>query len=110
MIFFNDLAALVAQYESLDKLGTLFMNVNEWSNTPETTKFLLLIGDDELEDLDDEHNPVLATENNMKYFFDVEMFQSVVDLQVEKKPESDLSDFIHAINYYLEYDDFYEPR
>lgn len=110
MIFFNDLASLIAQYQSIDKLGTLFVNSDEWSSAPEKTKVLLLIGDDELEDLDDEHNPVLATENDMEYFFDVEMFQSVIDLQVEKKPESDLSDFIHAINYYLEYDDFYEPR
>jgi hypothetical protein len=110
MIFINELAALIAQYESLDKFGTLFMNLDEWSSTPEKTKFLLLIGDDELEDLNEGHIPVLARNNNMRYFLDVEIFQSIIYLQVENKSKSNLDDFIRAINYYLEYDDFYVPH
>ena len=110
MIVFNGLPILIAQLESLDQLGTLFVNSREWSTTPESATFLLLSGDNELENLDDNGAPILAISNNVEYLLGVEMFQSVIELQMEKKPDSSLRDYIYAINHYLEYDDFYEPR
>ena len=107
MIVYKDLAALIADTEKLDKFGTLYVDRKKWRADPEHAEILLLIGDDELEDLDEEGNPVLATQNDARYFFDVEIFQNVIDLQREKKERSLIEDYIHAINYYLENDDFY---
>ncbi|MNY81282.1 hypothetical protein D3C86_2227660 [compost metagenome] len=51
---------------------------------------------------------MLANKYGASYFFDVEIFQSVIDLQRKNNSKSNVNDYIHAINYYLENDDFYE--
>ncbi|WP_268796874.1 DUF7716 domain-containing protein [Pseudomonas huanghezhanensis] len=107
MIVYKNLATLIVDTEKLDKFGTLYVDREKWRADPAHVEILLLIGDDELEDLDEEGNPVLATQNDARYFFDVEIFQSVIDLQRGKKEGSIIDDYIHAINYYLESDDFY---
>lgn len=68
---------------------------------------MLLIGDDELEELNDEGTPLLAAQSNARYFLDVEIFQSVIELQREKNPASRVEDYVFVLNYYLENDDFY---
>lgn len=110
MIKYENLESLLLQCGSLDKFGTLFVNREQWEKDPIGTPILLLVGDDELEDVDEDGSPFLAVENDVRYFFDVELFQSVVELQIEKKPDSVVGDFVFAINYYLENDDFYEPN
>lgn len=107
MIVYKNLAILIADTEKLDKFATLYLDRQKWRMDPANVEIFLLVGDDELEDLDEESNPVLATQNNARYFLDVEIFQSVIDLQREKKENSDIDDYIFAISYYLENDDFY---
>lgn len=48
-----------------------------------------------------------AAQRNARYFLDVEIFQSVIELQREKTPASRVDDYVFALNYYLENDDFY---
>jgi hypothetical protein len=107
MIVYKNLAALIAETENLDKFGTLYVERNKWGADPMQIEILLLIGDDELEDLDDEHTPLLAAQSSARYFFDVEIFQSVIEFQKEKNAGSCLGDYVFALNYYLENDDFY---
>jgi hypothetical protein len=107
MIVYKTLAALIAETEKLDKFGTLYVERKKWGADPMQIEILLLIGDDELEDLDDEQTPLLAAQSNARYFLDVEIFQSVIELQREKNPASRVDDYVFALNYYLENDDFY---
>ncbi|WP_122433168.1 DUF7716 domain-containing protein [Pseudomonas viridiflava] len=109
MVIYKSLEFVLAEVESLDKFGTLYVNREEWGRAPSNTEIYLLAGDDELEDLDVDGNPMLANEYEVQYFFDVEIFQSVIELQKDNKPESVVDDYIYAINYYLGNDDFYEP-
>ena len=53
--------------------------------------------------------PCWQTSMRFNIFFDVEVFQSVIELQKGNKTESVVDDYIYAINYYLGNDDFYEP-
>lgn len=108
MLIYKSLEFVVADVESLDKFGTLYVNREEWGRVPSNTQIHLLAGDDELEDLDVNGNPMLANKYEVQYFFDVEIFQSVIELQKDNKPESVVDDYIYAINYYLDNDDFYE--
>jgi hypothetical protein len=107
MIVYESLAALIAETDKLDKLGTLYVQREKWCTDPTQVEILLLIGDDELEDLNDEGTPLLAAQRNARYFLDVEIFQSVIELQREKNPASRVDDYVFALNYYLENDDFY---
>lgn len=107
MIVYKTLAALIAETEKLDKLGTLYVERKKWCIDPTQVEIMLLIGDDELEDLNDEGTPLFAAQRNARYFLDVEIFQSVIELQREKNPASRVDDYVFALNYYLENDDFY---
>jgi hypothetical protein len=107
MIVYKNLAALIAETDKLDKLGTLYVQREKWGTDPTQVEILLLIGDDELEDLNDEGTPLLAAQSNARYFHDVQIFQSVIELQREKNPVSRVDDYVFALNYYLENDDFY---
>ncbi|MEE4684347.1 hypothetical protein V2K59_05780 [Pseudomonas alliivorans] len=110
MIKYKGLVFLLAEVESLDKFGTLYANREKWGADPNNTEIYLLAGDDELEDLDADGNPILATKNDIQYFLDVEIFQSIIEIQKGNKPESTIGDYVYSINYYLENDDFYEPH
>lgn len=107
MIVYEHLAALIAETEMLDKLGTLYVQRERWRVDPTQVEIMLLIGDYELEDLNDEGTPLLAARRNARYFIDVEIFQSVIELQREKNFASRVDDYVFALNYYLENDDFY---
>jgi hypothetical protein len=107
MIVYENLASLIAGADRLDKLGTLYVQREKWGSDPTQVDILLLIGDDELEDLNDEDTPLLAAQSNARYFLDVEIFKSVIELQHEKNPASPVEDYVFALNYYLENDDFY---
>lgn len=71
--------------------------------------FLYLEGDEELENLIDDDLPVLAVEKNVQYFLDAETFIDIIEFQKKLNKKSDVDDYIIALNYYLEEDDFYEP-
>lgn len=107
MIVYKTLAALIAETEKLDKFGTLYVERKKWCIDPTQVEIMLLIGDDELEDLNDEGTPLFAAQRNARYFLDVEIFQSVIELQREKNRASRVDDYVFALNYYLENDDFY---
>lgn len=107
MIVYEYLAALIAETEMLDKFGTLYVERKKWCIDPTQVEIMLLIGDDELEDLNDEGTPLFAAQRNARYFLDVEIFQSVIELQREKNRASRVDDYVFALNYYLENDDFY---
>ncbi|MBC3270242.1 hypothetical protein HU765_09925 [Pseudomonas sp. SWRI81] len=106
---FKSLPELIATYESLDWSGTLFTNKQSWEISPTKTEILLLEGDDELEDLTEDQLPRLAQTNNASYLLDVEIFKSVIDFQRDRTHNSNIHDYVHALNYYLENDDFYDP-
>ncbi|MBF7142720.1 MULTISPECIES: DUF7716 domain-containing protein [Pseudomonas] len=108
MIVYDDFHKVFNEFESLDKFGTLYINRESWSRAPKATKLFLLSGDDELEDLDENGLPVLAAENGLNFFLDVEILQSVISVQIDIKEKSTLDEVIFAINYYLENDDFYD--
>ncbi len=52
--------------------------------------------------------PCWQTSMRFNIFFDVGIFQSVIELQKGNKTESVVDDYIYAINHYLDNDDFYE--
>ena len=106
---FKSLSELLKEYKILDWSGTLYTNKQAWQKAPTKSEILLLEGDDELEDLTEEQIPRLAHANNTSYFLDVEIFKSVIDFQKEIDPASNIQDYAHALNYYLENDDFYDP-
>ncbi|MEN5203142.1 hypothetical protein ABE473_01580 [Stenotrophomonas sp. TWI700] len=106
---FKSLSELLPEYKTLDWSGTLFTNKQVWQTSPTKAEILLLEGDDELEDLTEAQIPRLAHANNTSYFLDAEIFKSVIDFQKDRDPRSNIQDYIHALNYYLENDDFYDP-
>lgn len=107
MIVYKNLSEVLVHADELDKLGTLYINRKLWKVEPARTEVILLIGDDELEDLNEDGVPILAAANNISYFLDVEIFQNVIDLLRERMPNPSVDDYVYAINYYLENDDFY---
>jgi hypothetical protein len=64
MIVYENLASLIAGADQLDKLGALYVQREKWGSDPTQVDILLLIGDDELEDLNDEDTPLLAVQSN----------------------------------------------
>lgn len=54
--------------------------------------------------------PRLAADHNVEHFFDMQVFEDVITKQQELKTGSSVDDFIHALNYYREYDTFYWPE
>lgn len=106
---FKSLSELLAEYETLDWSGTLFTNKKAWQASPTKSEILLLEGDDELEDLTEKQIPRLAQANNTSYFLDVEIFKNIIDFQIDRDPTSNIQEYAHALDYYLENDDFYDP-
>jgi hypothetical protein len=94
MIIYKNIAALIAETDKLDKLGTLYVQRETWCTVPTQAEILLLIGDDELEDLNDEGTPLLAAQINARYFLDVEIFQNAIELQHEKNLASRVEDYV----------------
>jgi len=105
-------------YKSIEKLiniasqlgweTTLYINYDKWGKSPKNTEILALEGDDEIElDMDDNVDlPVTAVKHNVKYFFNAEDFQDIIEVQTQLKKSSDVDDYIKAINYYLDNDAF----
>lgn len=105
---FSAFNVLLDDYKALDWSGTLFTDRDAWDLSPTTTEFVLLEGDDELEDLTDDENrtPRLAAELDVEYFLDVEIFQSIIDIQQTKNGKSSVDDYVRALNHYLDNDSY----
>lgn len=110
MKLIDSISKLINDYKKLlDWDGALFVNHKQWDLSPKDTFFLYLEGDEELENLVDDNLPVLAVEKNVQYFLDAETFIDIIEFQKKLNKKSDVDDYIIALNYYLEEDDFYEP-
>ena len=109
MKIYSSLNEVIADMDELSWAGTLFTNDRSWNSSPQEAKFIYLEGDDELDDIVDDETmlPRLARENDAAQFLGMQVFRSIILNQREVNPKSVLNDFIHALNYYLEYDTFY---
>ncbi len=68
MVIYKSLEAVMTE-ESLNKFGTLYVNREWWDRPPNKAELYLLAGDDELEDLDTDGNPMFSTKHEVQYFF-----------------------------------------
>jgi hypothetical protein len=106
---FNSIVDFLKVAIHLDWDGAVFVNMKEWNKDPWNIEMYVLEGDDELEDLVDirNHYPKMAHKLGVHQLLDVETLQSVLECQLSLKKESGTEDYLHAINYYREFDDFY---
>lgn len=106
---YQTIEKLINDIDALNWSGVLFTNRNTWNSAPRNANFFYLDEDDELDDIVDEETmlPRLVQENFAERFLDVQVFTDVIDQQRELNPNSTLNEFIHALNYYREYDTFY---
>ena len=109
MRIYSTLNDVIAEMDELNWSGALFTNDQSWNSSPQEAKFIYLEGDIELDDIVDDETmlPRLALENNADHFLGVQLFRDIVLKQRELDANSMLNDFIHALNYYLDYDSFY---
>jgi hypothetical protein len=108
---FHSFDELLHAVDALHWDGAVFIDPSAWDENPVTASLLLLEGDDELEDLDSpsSHIPRAAAELGMKQLLDVQTLQDVVGFERKRNPIATVSEVVHAINYYRERDDFYDP-
>jgi hypothetical protein len=108
MKLYQSIEELITTAKQLSWETTLYTNYDEWDKNPKRARILTLEGDNEIElDMDEELDlPTTAVKHNMKYFFHAEDFQDVIETQARHKKDSDIDDYIRAINYYLENDAF----
>lgn len=113
MRIYSGLKDVIDDIDQLTWEGTFFTNKEVWKMSPEKAKFIYLAGNDELDDIDDEDEktmlPRLAKENDASYFLDFQLFEDVIITQRKLNQKSTSNDFVHALNYYREYDTFYWP-
>jgi uncharacterized protein (DUF433 family) len=50
--------------------------------------------------------PFLVLKKKLYYLYSGEQFADVIDSVLDQKPSATINDFIKALNYYSEYDDF----
>jgi len=108
MKLYQSVEELINASKQLSWETSLYINYDEWDNNPKRTKILALEGDDEIElDMDEEFAlPTTAVKHDVKYFFHAEDFQDVIETQTQQKKDSEIDEYIRAINYYLENDAF----
>jgi len=95
------LKEVFAEMSQLTWEGTFFVNHSAWRASPAQTRFIFLTGDDNLEDIveGEASLPLLAKENNVRYFLDFQVFDDIILKQRKIDPESTLNEFIYALNY-----------
>jgi len=111
MKIYSNVDEVLRDIDNLEWPGVLFVDRKKWEKNSLTAQILFLIDDDELEDIIDinTHLPKLAYERSMSYLLDIEMFKAIIDNQRENNKCSSVDDYVYAVNYYLEYDNFYTP-
>ena len=60
----------------------------------------------DIDDNDNEVYPEIVTYKKLYYLYSGQQFTDVIDLVVEQRPEASIDDFVNALNYYSENDDF----
>lgn len=110
MKIFNSFSELLNCYESLSEHAGLYADLSKWDENPKNTPIIYLEGDNEFEDLDEEMEiPVLAVQHGVEYLIIVPTLQDILLFQKERKPDSTIDEYLYALNWYLETDDFYDP-
>nr|WP_257146313.1 hypothetical protein [Burkholderia sp. JKS000303] len=111
MKIYNSIQELLGELSDLNWDSAIFINQSAWVADPLHTEILFLEGDDELEDVvPGTHLPKIANDKGMQQLFDTETFRGIVGFERRRNSEASVSDIVHAINYYREKDDFYDPR
>ena len=59
-------------------------------------------------DDDNDRHPPIVRAKKLYYLYSGEHFADVIDSVIEQKPSASLEDYVKALNYYAEYDDFLE--
>ncbi|WP_321889860.1 DUF7716 domain-containing protein [Paraburkholderia bannensis] len=109
MKIYRTIHELLGDLVDLNWDAALFVNQTSWLSSPQKTEILYLEGDDELEDIvDSSHLPRIANDRGMRQLFDVETFRSVVNFEKKRNPLASDVNFINALNFYRENDDFYD--
>lgn len=60
----------------------------------------------DVDDNDNEIYPKIVCSKNLHYLYSGQQFADVIDTVIEQKPSASIDDFIKALNYYSENDDF----
>ncbi|WP_340618796.1 DUF7716 domain-containing protein [Xenorhabdus entomophaga] len=60
----------------------------------------------DIDDNDEELFPQIVVENELHYLYSGQQFADVIDTVLAQKPSATLDDFVAALNYYTEHDDF----
>lgn len=111
MKIYNSIQDFLGGLGGLNWDSVIFINQSDWTVDPLHTEIIFLEGDDELEDVvRGTHLPKIANDKGVRQLFDTETFRDIVDFERRRNPEASVLDIIHAINYYREKDDFYDPR
>ncbi|WP_396332200.1 hypothetical protein [Burkholderia anthina] len=111
MKIYNSIQELLGELSGLNWDSAIFINQSAWVADPLHTEILFLEGDCELEDVvPGTHLPTIANDKGMRQLFDTETFRDIVGFERRRNPGASVSDIVHAINYYREKDDFYDPR
>ncbi|MCL1916780.1 MAG: hypothetical protein FWG14_00440 [Peptococcaceae bacterium] len=111
MKLYRALQELLGELDQLNWDAALFIKQSSWMANPQKAEILYLEGDNELEDIVDidTHLPKIASDQGMRQLLDVETFRDVVIYERKRNPSATEVEIIHALNYYQEYDVYYDP-
>ncbi len=111
MKVFDSLEKILPETSALDWDSAVFADMAAWASHPLSTPLTVLEGDDELEDLAsvEDHLPRIAAEKGLRQLLDMQTFQDVIDFESKRNKDATPKDFVHALNYYREMDDFFDP-
>ncbi|PTB21040.1 hypothetical protein C9I57_09980 [Trinickia symbiotica] len=111
MKLYRTIQELLGELDKLNWDAALFVDQSSWATKPRETEILYLEGDDELEDVvAGTHLPKIANDRGMRQLLDVETFRDVVNFEGKRNSAASEADIIHALDYYREKDDFYDPH
>ena len=112
---YNNLMEILKDKDNYPSAGRVFIERNKKNDLKNSCFWILTSKEIKEQDfIEDEHNrriPISLKDFNVKSFLDVQTFQDIIILKLEKNPNLSLDQvdiFLEAIMYYLEHDDFLE--
>ncbi|XTZ39046.1 DUF7716 domain-containing protein [Salmonella enterica] len=99
MIVIKGFEELLRQYENLSDVGWSYVTTSfDLDSQKDILNGSYYLAENEDEEMD--------LEENYGTFLEVSIFKAIIENQIEHHPDSESNDFLEAVRYYLEKDDF----
>jgi len=117
MEIFKSISELLSKIDSIFENDWIFTNLEKWKTTPLECP-LYLVRDEDVDNASEDETfvnpggielPIALEHENVTSWMLIEILHGVLLNLRKSKPNISVNDFVYAINYYREYDDFYDP-